>query len=154
MHEFRITKYDPSKRNDSGHYLDKNEWTEFSDVGKSVTIEDYEKIESAYIKSAVEMIKGGGITSLEVVGLENHFKKCKLKENMNISVLSLEPVLRSLLRGDCWFRLESSHAFIHIGYDYYMYVGVSKVDQTALKDAESRGLYVEKFISPYHPENR
>ena len=154
MHEFRVTKYDPSKRDDVDRYLDKEEWTDFSDVGNSVSLEEYESVERAYIKSAVEFIAGSGITSLKVVGLEDSRRQCQIKEHENISIESLEPVLRALLRGDCWCRLEGEEGFVHIGWDYYMYIGVNRLDGSAIHNTECRGLYVETFVSPYHPENR
>ncbi|ALM90520.1 hypothetical protein AOR13_1479 [Alteromonas stellipolaris LMG 21856] len=40
MREFRLSKYNPESRNEHGEYL-ANEWTEYSDVGQLVSIEDY-----------------------------------------------------------------------------------------------------------------
>lgn len=153
MQEFRVTKYNPAKRNDKGHYVNSDEWTEYSDVGLSVSLEEYEKIERAYINSAIEIIARSGIHSLKVIALQDQKNKCEFNENAEVLTASLEPVLRALLRGDYWCRLETDQGFIHIGWDYYMYIGVTRVNETALCNTKNRGLYIETFVSPYHPES-
>jgi len=65
----------------------------------------------------------------------------------------LEKELRSLLRGDFWCKYESELGYVHVGYDYYMYIGVSSVESETIERAENRGLFVEEFTSPYHPED-
>ena len=56
---YRITKFDPKKRNEQGHFLDNYEWTALSDIRKqefgNVSYEEYEKIESAYAE-AIKLI--------------------------------------------------------------------------------------------------
>lgn len=140
MYEFRVTKYDPSKRNDKGHYQDKNEWTEYSDIGKSVNFKDYERVESAYIDLAIEMIRGSGINALKVMGLEDTQRKSEVGESEEVLLSNIASVLRSLLRGEYWCKLESEQGFVHIGWDYYMYIGVNKVDKTAIRNVENRDL--------------
>jgi hypothetical protein len=58
-------------------------------------------------------------------------------------------VLRSLLREEYWCRLESETAFVHVGWDYYMYISVLKSCPLAESIAQNRGLFVEQFRSPY-----
>jgi len=53
------------------------------------------------------------------------------------------------LRERYWAKLETDNAFIHIGYDYYMYIGVPKEATRAIEFAESWDLFVEEFNSPY-----
>jgi len=153
MNEYRVTKYNPSKRDEWGHYLDKDEWTDFCEVGKKVSIEAYEIVETAYINSAIEFLSDSGIETLQVVGLEDYQQNGLYKEGETIQVGSLEPVLRSLLRNEFWCRLESKLGFIHIGWDFYMYIGICKISKAVIHNAEKRGLFVEPFISPYHPTN-
>ena len=153
MNEYRVTKYNPENRNDHGHYLDKEEWTEFCEVGKKVSLEEYTNIETAYIESAVDFISGSGIREFKVVALEDSSGQSKYKDNDVVPVAALESVIRSLLRGEFWCRLESDLGFIHVGWDYYMYVGVSSIGSSAIERAQNRGLFVETFNSPYHPEN-
>jgi len=153
MYEFRVTKYDPQKRHETGYYTDQEEWTDFGQVGKNVSLEEYLLIEKAYIDSAIEFIASSGSDSLTVVSLENHRNTTNLKEHDLIPLDSLDPVLRSLLRCEFWCRLESELGFIHIGWDYYMYIGVSRVNESVISNTQKRGLFVEEFISPYHPED-
>jgi len=152
MNEYRITKYDPRKRNDLGHYTDLEEWTDYSEVGEKVSLAEYEKIEKAYIESATELIKSSGTKELKIVGFSDHTENSKLKENQMVPATEIGPILKAILRNEIWCKLESDTAFIHIGWDFYMYVGVSKTNETAIIAAEQRGLFVENFISPYHPE--
>ena len=153
MNEYRITKYNPKNRNDQGHYLDLEEWTEFSDVGTKVSLSDYEKVEKAYISSAMDLISECEPLGLRVISLEDYQGNCTYKEESTVPQNELEAVLRSLLRGDYWCKLESDNAFVHIGWDYYMYVGVQSASPKTISRTSNRGLYVEEFTSPYHPEN-
>jgi hypothetical protein len=58
-------------------------------------------------------------------------------------------VLRALLREEYWCKLESDSAYIHVGYDYYMYVGVPAECREAVAEATRLGLFVEPMQSPY-----
>ncbi|MGZ0707309.1 hypothetical protein ACWPKO_03105 [Coraliomargarita sp. W4R53] len=149
MKELRVTKYNPLKRDSSGAYLNEGEWTSFSEVGTSVSKEEYEKIEQAYIDSALNIVSD---SELQLKGLEGDYDDPQLIEGGRVKGNGIEQVLRKLLREECWCRLESESAFIHVGWDYYMYVGASKIDESTLKMIEDRGLYPEDFTSPYHPE--
>lgn len=153
MNEYRITKYDPKKRNDQGHYLDLDEWTEFSDVGERVPLKEYESVEKAYISSALDLVSECEPLGLSIKSLEDYQNKCSFQEGDTVPQKDLETVLRSLLRGDYWCKLESGHAFVHVGWDYYMYVGVQSASPQSISRVTRRGLYVEEFVSPYHPEN-
>jgi hypothetical protein len=66
--------------------------------------------------------------------------------------LSLErvgDVIREMLREELWCRSESQGGFVHIGWDYYMYIGVPHRCPKAELLAEGLGLYPERFSSPY-----
>ena len=150
MWQFRITKYDPNKRNDLGHYLDIDEWTEFSEVGKKISLEEYEAIEGLYLDAAYELISKSGIKFLNLIGLENYKKLCPYAENDQIDISNIRDVVRSLLRTEYWAKLESQEGFIHIGYDFYMYVGTKDFDESAICKIADSGLYVEQMSSPYN----
>ena len=58
--------------------------------------------------------------------------------------------LKSLLREEFWCRLEGEHgSYIHVGWDYYLYVGVPCVPSASIEAAQADGLFVESFESPY-----
>ena len=54
-----------------------------------------------------------------------------------------------MLREELWCRLESVDGFVHIGWDYYMYIGVPHPCPEAELLAEGLGLYPERIVSPY-----
>ena len=153
MNEYRITKYNPENRNTQGHYLDVQDWTEFSDVGKKVSLEEYEIVEESYISSAIDFIKENEPNGLQIRDLQDLKSRSTFKEGDVVLIKELAPVLRSLLRGEYWCRLESEQSFIHFGWDYYMYIGVNNASSESILRTTEKGLYVEEFISPYHPEN-
>ena len=75
MFEYRITKYDPAQRDPDGAYR-RDEWTSFSDIGKSfggqmLTEENYAKTEQAYLMTVANFCAEARIHYLTIVGLEN-----------------------------------------------------------------------------------
>ncbi len=154
MFEYRITKYDPARRNAAGHYL-VDEWISFSDIGRSfsgcvLTLDDYQRIESAYVSSAQAFLQQAGVSRLVVRDAEH--PPPGIANGDILDVTQLGEVLRRLLREEFWCRLEGSSAFIHVGYDYYMYVGVPVRCINAERVTTRLGLFPERFVSPYHPE--
>lgn len=159
MFEFRVTKYDPKYRRGRGRYL-KDEWTSRDDIGRAfcgvvLTGEEYERVENAYVTSAIAFLEEADIESLTVSGLENYqLLSLHFGEGSELKRNEIGNVVRQLLRADIWCRLENSSAFIHVGYDYYMYIGVSRACPVARKLAEALGLFVERFLSPHRVERR
>ena len=151
MIEFRVTKYDPKNRNEAGHYL-MDEWTCFSEVGDSVSLEEYERVEEAYLQSAIDFAGMWSTKIVTISGFEDHHENTQLVEGQQITTDDIPSVLRSILRNEFWCRLENTDGFIHIGWDYYMYIGVPHVDRSIITATHARGLFVEDCISPYHPE--
>jgi hypothetical protein len=154
MIEYRVTKYDPALRNANGAYI-ADEWILFKQVGSAfggvvLTEAEYLRVERAYIDSATAFLREGGLHSLTVEGIENP-KKLALGFGEG-SVLSLErvgDVIEQMLREELWRRLESQGGFVHIGWDYYMYIGVPHRCPKAELLAEGLGLYPERLSSPY-----
>ncbi|MGO1070818.1 hypothetical protein [Lysobacter sp. CA199] len=154
MHEYRITKYDPALRDDSGAYLGEA-WTSIGDIGRSfdgvvLTEAEYRRVEAAYVDTAVEFLHEAGVAALTVRGLENHRDApIAFGEGAALPLEQVGDWLRRMLREQFWCRLESDDAFVHVGYDYYLYVGVAGPCPRALRSAAGRGLFVEAFASPY-----
>jgi len=91
-----------------------------------------------------------GIRGLRVVGLENMFADPEVPEaGAVVQGEQVKAVLRALLRERYWCKLESSSAYVHVGYDYYMYIGVPCACPRAEKHTSQLGLFVEEFRSPY-----
>ena len=153
MWEHRITKYNPNKRDEFGRYLDAKEWTEFSEVGENVSLEEYERVETLYVDAAHQLITGGGIKKLKLIDLEDNEKHCPYRNNETITIENLKHVVRSILRREYWAKLESDIGFIHIGWDYYMYVGTEATNELAIRRIADSGLYVEQTSSPYNEQD-
>jgi hypothetical protein len=154
VNEYRVTKYNPAFRGPGGAYT-KDEWTSVRDVGRSfagevLTREEYERVENAYVGSALAFLGEAGLTSLSIEGPEN--TRVESLVFRNGSILSLDEVreaIRRVLREEFWCRLEGVDGFVHFGWDYYMYIGVPHPCPTARERTVELGLYVEEFASPY-----
>jgi hypothetical protein len=154
MVEYRVTKYSPALRDARGAYT-RSEWTSFSDVGGTfngspLSEAEYLQVENAYLASALEFLRESAVSSLAVRMLENHHGALlTVGEGSNLSLEKLKITLPRVLREEFWCKFEGPNSFIHIGYDYYMYVGVPARCSKAEQLASSLGLFVEPFRSPY-----
>ena len=165
---WRITKYDPKKRNSQGWFLE-DTWTSYSDIGKlyqgeKLNYDEYMRIENLYINAIVKFMKCLSISHLQVKCLENHdrinedssINKAEvmfvnaLKENDLLSLEQVKMASKLILREYFWCKLISKHKmFVHFGYDYYMYIGSRSECKDTLEAIRESGLYVENFKSPY-----
>lgn len=153
MKEYRITKYDPRHRDASGAYL-RDEWTSYSDVGRSVSLEEYLATEARYVEIAVAFLTEAGVKSLEACEVENgRGAVAAPTEGAIFAPAEWAAAFRSVLREEWWCRFESDAGFVHFGCDYYMYIGVNRLEAAVEGGALPSGLFVEPFASPYHPEN-
>jgi hypothetical protein len=152
--EFRVTKYDPARRDSNGSHI-ADEWTSFGDIGKSfsgvlLTEAEYHRVEDAYVVAATSFMREAGVPFLLVTGLENSAgAPLSFGEATALSSAEFGAVIRRVLREDFWCRLEADGGFVHIGWDYYMYVGVQRACPSATVAAHRLGLFVETFYSPY-----
>ena len=92
-------------------------------------MEEYLGVENTYIDAAIALLAECGVHSVAIDALENtgghQAKSFAVREGQHLSGESLREALHSLLRGAFWCRLqEGERAYIHIGYDFYMYLGV------------------------------
>jgi hypothetical protein len=155
MNKYRVTKYNRRLRKSSGAYM-RDEWTSFCDIGRSfngveLTRSEYQRVEDAYIIAAVGFLGEAGISQLTVQGMEkDDGLSLTFNEGEPLTIEQVRDVLRRLLRVEFWCRLEAADGYIHVGYDYYMYVGVPRACPASRQHAEELGLYVEDFSSPYH----
>ncbi len=157
MFEYRVTKYDPAHRDSRGTYT-RDEWTAISDIGRAfagvvLTADEYRRVEGAYAAAAGAFLRESDMPSLTVTGLENHAgARVAFAEGSALDLDEAEVAVRRMLRGEFWCRLEGAGAFLHVGYDYYLYVGVPQPCPGAEALARELGLFVEPFRSPYYPE--
>ena len=155
MLEFRVTKYDPALRDATGAYLGDDWIFGIEDIGRvfngvALTQREYERVESAYVTTAIKLLEDAGITTLILRDLYNQSDvPLTVADNEQLSLTQVAGVLKSVLRGEFWCTLEHAEAFIHVGWDYYMYVGVPTASDAALALGAEQGLFVEPFESPY-----
>ncbi len=59
--------------------------------------------------------------------------------------------MRSVLREDyVWCRLSGDDGFfVHLGYDYYLYIGLTRAPEQAVAATRRSGLHVDPFESPH-----
>ena len=170
---YRITKYNPEKRNEQGHFLDDFEWTSISDIDKSeynnLTFDEYEKIESAYVDAIKSIMQDNNleflnIDSLELYDKKQAFKKKEhtgrlknitvdfdtevktLKNGLQLGISEIEKIIRLILRETMWMLLVNNDFEVRFGYDYYMYVKTVNINQTTIDKIESTGLFVEPEV--------
>ena len=156
MQEFRVCKYDPQYRVD-GVYK-RNEWTSFSDVGRSfdgtVLMEDeYLQVEQNHIEFLCRLADREGDLPLTITTLEIYDASCTWQDGQQLTQAEMPQLIRSILREQCWCRLQSDHFFIHFGRDYYIYVGCSFTQEAISQLAGEYSLFAEPMRSPYHPES-
>jgi len=141
---FKISKYNPSHNNEQL----KKEWSSYHDVHKLVSLEDYLFIENEYINTVICVCRCLNIKSLKIKDLECYDDSFDLIENNEIEIDELENVLKLVLRELAWFKLVSQECEFHFGYDYYMYILLSK-DFILHPECVSDRLFIESFKSPY-----
>ena len=153
MFEYRITKYDPAGRDDRGAYS-RDEWTAYGDIGRTfggevLTLAEYQRVEEAYVAAALAFLREAGVETLTVEGLEARDHSPGIADGLSLGLSTVAEVVRRALREEFWCRLEGPEAFVHIGWDYYLYVGVPRTCPAAERLAQRVGLHAESFRSPY-----
>ncbi len=157
MIELRVTKYDPGLRDGRGAYT-RDEWTSASDIGHAfagvaLTEVEYQRVEDAYVAAALAFMREADVSSFVVAGLENSTAApLSFADGSALGSIEAGAVIRQLLREKYWCRLESRTAFVHVGRDFYMYIGVSRPCPLAEALARQLGLFVERCRSPYREE--
>jgi hypothetical protein len=167
MTEYRVTKYDPEKRNEDGSY-GPVDWTSVSDIGRpfdgKILLEStYMTVEDAYVEAARRFLSAARVESLQVEGLEIPTRdstialplslevnelRGRLSTGARVAGADLDHAIRLNLRELAWCRLtDARRFFIHFGYDYYMYIGC-ELPEGNCPDMPL-GVFVELFKSPY-----
>jgi hypothetical protein len=159
MLQFRITKYDPALRDARGAYQ-RDVWISPSQIGRAFEDEvfteaEYLQVEAAYVTAAIAFLQEAGVTALTVEGLENpRGAALPFTEGSPLGLEEIAEALRRILREDFWCRLEGPEAFLHVNWDYYLFVGVPIACPAAEALAQQLGLFVEPCISPSRNEWR
>jgi len=173
MISYRITKYNPKKRDSEGAYTDMSEWTSISDIGNpdynNPTFEEYHKTENSYVNAIKIILTDKKIQSLKIDSLENYNDKSDydkiidsdklreidfdyandieiLKNGGNLQNDYLEKTIRLILREFIWMELIDSELEVKFGYDYYMYIKCDRLSDDIIQKIEATGLFVEPNI--------
>jgi hypothetical protein len=90
------------------------------------------------------------VTAVDVQAYEN--ARWWPREGESLSRLETTDVVREMLRERGFCRLEAPHdVYLHVGYDYYLYIGGNVPCVETLSAAEEAGLFADQqFTSPYH----
>jgi len=158
VNEYRVTKYNPALRDETGAYK-VDEWTFYAQIDRSfggvtLTEQEYKRVESAYIQATLAFLTEAGVAALSVEGLENSRRQqLAWHEGTVVGLDKIPEVMGGILREEFWCRLQGEQAFLHFGWDYYMYIGVPHRCPAAEQKATELGLYVEEWESPYHRES-
>lgn len=150
---FPVVKYDPTNRNENGHYL-VDEWTDFSDIGKVFggklfSYKDYLDIENKIIEAIIYMFNSNGckkirmksIRIFNMPNLERLFDlqlKSSFHRIIKKRVLNLDEVVlaaRLILRGVFIAELHcvnNKEIAVRFDYDYYVYFNTP--DQIGIRE--------------------
>jgi len=155
--QYRVTKYDPSLRDDGGAFTG-IEWTSRSDIGREfggapLSEAEYLRVETAYLFAIEAFLGEAKVESLTLSGIENT-SSARLpgfaKSGANLSLRECVKFARLVLREETWGKLAApGRAYVHFGYDYYMYLGLPSKCLGAVSAVHGQGLFVEPFRSPY-----
>jgi hypothetical protein len=152
MYSYRITKYDPKKRDENGFYTDSKEWTSFSAIPNDRTsYESYLKVENMYKNTIQLLLESYQINEMTIKELEVYSDPVPLsiKEGESFGGEHLTTIIELVLREQMWCKLEHQLLKIHFGYDYYMYVVMANNSRELLNEISEIGLFVEEYPSPY-----
>jgi hypothetical protein len=124
---------------------------------KSVALRAWPAVHSGncpHLPAAPEKVPGflseAGLTALVVEGLENQGgHPLPFGEGSVLRRTEFSEALRRVLREEVWCRFEAPSGFVHVGYDYYMYIGVPQPCPESQRLVRQLGLFVEPFRSPY-----
>lgn len=174
MINYRVTKYDPKKRNEHDQYIDGSEWREIDHIGKSFynspTYEEYEKVETNYIEAIKLILKDNNLDYLlvdrvsltekslfKMYSKSGRLKNIKINYDKELKTIrkgkkyvqeNMERILRLILRNVIWLLLKNKNFEVRIGYDLYMYIVCDKLNDATVKKIECLGLFIEEGIKP------
>jgi hypothetical protein len=154
-HYYRVTKYDPALRDDSGAYTGED-WTMFDDIGKSfdgvrLTLATYLEVEARHLVALASFLEENDTSGLTADGVENNGGGFRVVEGQRLSSVDAIECVRQVLRSEGWCRLSDDDRFyLHVGWDYYLHVGTDAPCDQSVELARKAGLFVdENFPSPY-----
>jgi hypothetical protein len=157
--QYRLTKYDPSLRDSTGAFTG-DDWTSVSDIGETfdgvrLTLPAYLDIEARHLQVIASFLEESAVTAVIAQGVENAKGQFPIKEGEAFSPIQAIEVVRAMLRDEVWCLLQDGERFyIHVGWDYYLYVGSDRPCERSVKLAKQLGLFINQpFESPHIERN-
>jgi hypothetical protein len=155
IQELRINRYDPRVA-----YSATTTWTAMSDIGKSfddgeLTRAEYEAVEGRHLSAVSALMDAAGVSELTVSDIQRSplasAAALAVQEGTRVSPSEALEICRLELRDELSCRLDSAGDFyVHVGFDYYLYVGAQRLPGATVAEIEEAGLFVERGVpSPY-----
>lgn len=159
---YRVTKYDPTDRDEHGRY-----------TGAEDVVSDHGEVEAAYLEAVEAFAADTGVDRLSVrepqipglvhfgaepalsdFGLDGLFPAglAGFHDGAETQLATGLELVRVMLRdGGAWCRLEAEGAFaVHVGWDQYLYIGSNRPCEEAPARTRALGLFPERLpASPY-----
>jgi hypothetical protein len=155
LHHYRITKYDPALRDASGAYTG-NDWSMFDQIGETsdgepLTLSSYLAVEADHLVALASFVEESGTLRVVAEDVENRGGDFRVEEGAELSPIEAVEAVRQMLREEGWCRLvDADRFYVHVGWDYFVYVGTAKPCEQSVALAEERELFVDRdFPSPY-----
>ena len=173
MNRYRISKYDPSFRDERGYFTGED-WTSFSDIGKEyhgtvLTNLQYTAVEAKYIDAVTTVLRQNQIHTMIVGKLEKRSSpatlkemlgRChlpfppsdaafvsRIKEGARLDMAEIEKAVMLVLRDCFWCELlsESGAVKLEFGYDFYVYLQGVTIDADMIASFRLKGIYMESL---------
>jgi hypothetical protein len=162
-YEIRLSKYDPAKRDFTGAFTG-SDWVTYSQVGTEVggrllTKEEYKRVEDVYVETIVRALREAGLQKVLVEGIRRFDKAPRATNKFRKGQkIDLETASR-LIRLSFQDRIEVAlsvprQMYLHFGFDFLVYFGLTKPTPLANAFASEKGLFLEKMASPYRRRTR
>ena len=151
-----MTKYDPALRDQRGGFAG-DDWTSVGDVGNSfggevLSLHRYLEVESHHLQVVAAFLAEAEAEHTVVRGPERYEARWWPAEGDRLTRLESVDVVREMLRERGFCRLEAHRdVYVHVGYDYYLYISGNVPGEQTRLVAAGAGLFVDsRFASPYH----
>ncbi|MDP9222300.1 MAG: hypothetical protein M3P18_00305 [Actinomycetota bacterium] len=145
----RLTKYDQSLRDSTGAFTG-DDWTSVTDIGETfggvrLTLAAYLDIGARHLHVIASFLEESAVTAVTALGVENAKGQFPVSEGQTLSPIQAIELVRAMLRDEVWCRLQDGDGFyIHVGWDYYVYVGSDRPCERSVKLARQLGLFIDQ----------
>lgn len=115
LHHYRVTKYDPALRDESGAYTG-DDWTMFGQIGQTfagqrLTLATYLDVEARHLVALASFMGENNTASVTAEGVEDARGTFRVAEGSALSAVEATEAVRQMLRDDGWCRLVDHDRF-------------------------------------------